>query len=195
MNSIGIIETQSQRSQIIDLESKLLQSNIIFLTEQIDSYTVSTVQAELLYLASKMTPFESQSNPIVIYINSPGGEIYSCLGLYDIMRLLIGKGYVIETINIGLAASAAAILLLSGSEGHRFSLPNSTVMLHQPSSGTIGTVTDMTIDLEEAVRLKQVLNNIVITHACEDLIPFMERDKYFTAEEAVKYKIIDSIKQ
>ena len=195
MNSIGIIETQSQRSQIIDLESKLLQSNIIFLTEQIDSYTVSTVQAELLYLASKMTPFESQSNPIVIYINSPGGEIYSCLGLYDIMRLLIGKGYVIETINIGLAASAAAILLLSGSEGHRFSLPNSTVMLHQPSSGTIGTVTDMTIDLEEAVRLKQVLNNIVTTHACEDLVPFMERDKYFTAEEAVKYKIIDNIKQ
>lgn len=194
MNSIGIIEPQGQHSQVIDLESKLLQNNIIFITDVFTSETVSTIQAELFYLTSKMTPEESQSNPITIYINSPGGEVYCLLGLYDVIQLFIKQGYIIKTINIGIAASAAAIILLSGSKGFRHCLPNSTVMLHQPSSGTIGTVTDMEIDLEESKRLKQAMNEIVKKHASEELIPLMERDAYITPEEAVEYGIIDSIK-
>lgn len=194
MNSIGIIEPQGQHSQVIDLESKLLQNNIIFITDTFTSNTVSTIQAELFYLTSKMTPEESQFNPITIYINSPGGEVYCLLGLYDVIQLFIKQGYIIKTINIGIAASAAAIILLSGSKGFRHCLPNSTVMLHQPSSGTIGTVTDMEIDLEESKRLKQALNEIVKKHASEELLPLMERDAYLTPEEAIKYGIIDSIK-
>lgn len=194
MNSIGIIEPQGQHSQVIDLESKLLQNNIIFITDVFTSETVSTIQAELFYLTSKMTPEESQFNPITIYINSPGGEVYCLLGLYDVIQLFIKQGYIIKTINIGIAASAAAIILLSGSKGFRHCLPNSTVMLHQPSSGTIGTVTDMEIDLEESKRLKQALNEIVKKHASEELLPLMERDAYLTPEEAIKYGIIDSIK-
>jgi ATP-dependent Clp protease protease subunit len=194
MNSIGIIEPQGQHSQVIDLESKLLQNNIIFITDVFTSETVSTIQAELFYLTSKMTPEESQFNPITIYINSPGGEVYCLLGLYDVIQLFIKQGYIIKTINIGIAASAAAIILLSGSKGFRHCLPNSTVMLHQPSSGTVGTVTDMEIDLEESKRLKQALNEIIKKHASEELIPLMERDAYLTPEEAIKYGIIDSIK-
>jgi ATP-dependent Clp protease protease subunit len=194
MNSIGIIEPQGQHSQVIDLESKLLQNNIIFITDIFTSNTVSTIQAELFYLTSKMTPEESQFNPITIYINSPGGEVYCLLGLYDVIQLFIKQGYIIKTINIGIAASAAAIILLSGSKGFRHCLPNSTVMLHQPSSGTIGTVTDMEIDLEESKRLKQALNEIVKKHASEELLPLMERDAYLSPEDAIKYGIIDSIK-
>jgi ATP-dependent Clp protease protease subunit len=194
MNTIGIIEPQGQHSQVIDLESKLLQNNIIFLSDEFTNDSVSTIQAELFYLTSKMTPEESQFNPITIYINSPGGEVYCLLGLYDVIQLFIKQGYIIKTINIGIAASAAAIILLSGSKGFRHCLPNSTVMLHQPSSGTIGTVTDMEIDLEESKRLKQALNEIIKKHASEELIPLMERDAYLTPEEAIKYGIIDSIK-
>jgi ATP-dependent Clp protease protease subunit len=117
MNSIGIIEPQGQHSQVIDLESKLLQNNIIFITDVFTSETVSTIQAELFYLTSKITPEESQFNPITIYINSPGGEVYCLLGLYDVIQLFIKQGYIIKTINIWIAASAAAIILLSGSKG------------------------------------------------------------------------------
>lgn len=194
MNTIGIIEPQGQHSQVIDLESKLLQNNIIFLANEFTNDSVSTIQAELFYLTSKMTPEESQSNPITIYINSPGGDIYCLLGLYDVIQLFIKQGYIIKTINIGIAASAAAILLLAGSKGHRHCLPNSTVMLHQPSSGTFGTVTDMEIDVNETKRLKTAINSIIEKHASKDLIPLLERDAYFTPEEALSYGIIDSIK-
>lgn len=195
MNNIGIIEPQGQHSQVIDLESKLLQSNIIFLADEFTNESVSTIQAELFYLTSKMTPEESKENPITLYINSPGGDVYCLLGLYDVMQLFIKQGYVIKTINIGIAASAAAVLLLSGSKGHRHCLPNSTVMLHQPSSGTFGTVTDMEIDVNETKRLKSTINEIIKKHASEDLIPLLERDSFFTPEEAMTYGIIDSIKE
>lgn len=194
MNTIGIIEPQGQHSQVIDLESKLLQNNIIFLADEFTNASVSTIQAELFYLTSKMTPEESQANPITIYINSPGGDAYCLLGLYDVIQLFIKQGYTIKTINIGIAASAAAILLLAGSKGHRHCLPHSTVMLHQPSSGTFGTVTDMEIDVNETKRLKTAINAIIEKHASKDLIPLLERDAYFTPEEALSYGIIDSIK-
>lgn len=194
MHTIGIIEPQGQHSQVIDLASKLLQSGIIFINEEFTGQYVSKIQASLLYLKEVISPKESEENPITIYINSPGGEIYSLLGLYDVMQSLIKDGYVIKTVNIGIAASAAAVILLSGSKGHRYCLPHTTVMLHQPSAGTYGTVTDMEIDVAESRRLKQDLNSIIKQHASEELIPLLERDAFLTPEQALEYGIIDEIK-
>lgn len=195
MDSVQVIESASSRMAVIDLQSKLLQNNLIFITEEITESSVATYQAELLYLVSTLSPADSKDNPIKIYINSPGGECYSFLGLYDIMQNLINKGYVIETYNVGLAASAAAMILLTGTKGHRFCMPNSTVMLHQPTSGTWGKVTDMEIDVKESKRIKEALNEIVKKHASEDLVEKMERDYWLSAEEAKKYNVIDEIKQ
>jgi len=194
MDSVQIIESASSRMAVIDLQSKLLQNNLIFITDVISADSVATYQAELLYLVSKMSPKESESHPIRIYINSPGGECYSFLGLYDVMQNFINQGYIVETYNVGLAASAAAWILLSGSKGHRYCMPNSTVMLHQPSSGTYGKITDMEIDVKEGKRLKEVLNDIVRKHASGDLIDKMERDYWLSAEQAKEYNIIDIIK-
>lgn len=195
MNHVNVIEQASNRMAVLDLQSKLLQNNNLFLTEEVDRESITTLQAELFYLTSKMTPEESENDPITIYINSPGGEVYSCLGLYDVMQLFINQGYVIRTINIGCAASAAAVILLSGSKGHRYCLPNSTVMLHQPSGGTYGPVTDMKIAVEEADRLKKIMNNIVRQHAGDEVVELMERDAWISPEEALKFNLIDEIKQ
>lgn len=195
MNHVNVIEQASNRMAVLDLQSKLLQNNNLFLTEEVDRESVATLQAELFYLTSKMTPEESEVDPITIYINSPGGEVYSCLGLYDVMQLFINQGYVIRTINIGCAASAAAVILLSGSKGHRYCLPNSTVMLHQPSGGTYGPVTDMKIAVEEADRLKKIMNNIVKQHAGDEVVGLMERDAWISPEEALKFNLIDGIKR
>ena len=195
MINVSIIEQAQSRMAVLDLQSKLLQNNNIFLTEEVNEQSISTIQAELFYLTSKMTPEESKTDPITIYINSPGGEVYSCLGLYDVMQLFINQGYVIRTINIGLAASAAAVILLAGSKGYRYCLPNSTVMLHQPSSGTYGTITDMKIAVTEGDRLKKLLNDIVTKHAGEQVVELMERDAWISPEEALKFNLIDEIKQ
>lgn len=195
MNNVSIIEQAQSRMAVLDLQSKLLQNNNIFLTEEVNEESVATIQAELFYLASKMSPEESKNDPITIYINSPGGEVYSCLGLYDVMQLFINQGYVIRTINIGLAASAAAVILLAGSKGYRYCLPHSTTMLHQPSSGTYGTITDMKIAVTEGDRLKKLLNDIVIQHAGEQVVELMERDAWISPEEALKFNLIDEIKR
>ena len=195
MNNVSIIEQAQSRMAVLDLQSKLLQNNNIFLTEEVNEESIATIQAELFYLASKMSPEESKNDPITIYINSPGGEVYSCLGLYDVMQLFINQGYVIRTINIGLAASAAAVILLAGSKGYRYCLPHSTTMLHQPSSGTYGTITDMKIAVTEGDRLKKLLNNIVIQHAGEQVVELMERDAWISPEEALKFNLIDEIKR
>ena len=195
MNHVNVIEQASNRMAVLDLQSKLLQNNNLFLTKEVDRESIATLQAELFYLTSKMTPEESETDPITIYINSPGGEVYSCLGLYDVMQLFINQGYVIRTINIGCAASAAAVILLSGSKGHRYCLPNSTIMLHQPSGGTYGPVTDMKIAVEEADRLKKIMNNIVRQHAGDEVVELMERDAWIAPEEALKFNLIDDIKR
>lgn len=195
MNNVSIIEQAQSRMAVLDLQSKLLQNNQIWFTEDVNEQSIATIQAQLFYLASKMTPEESKTDPITIYINSPGGEVYSCLGLYDVMQLFINQGYVIRTINIGLAASAAAVILLAGSKGYRYCLPHSTVMLHQPSSGTYGTITDMKIAVEEGDRLKKLLNDIVVQHAGEQVVELMERDAWISPEEALKFNLIDEIKR
>lgn len=186
---VEILEYSNQRFACIDIYSKMLQNRIIFVNEEFNADTVSEWQAQLLYLAS----ISKEGDTIQMYINSPGGEVYSCLGLYDVMQSVIKRGINISTINIGLAASAASIILMSGSKGMRKSLPNATVLLHQPSGVSFGTVTDMEISTEESKRLKNVLSEIVKTHALEELVPLMERDYFLNAEEALKYNIIDAL--
>lgn len=192
MQSRQVIENSNNHIAILDLQSKLLQSNIMFITGVINEETVSTYQAELFYLSSKITGDKSKT-PIKIYINSPGGEVYSCFGLLDVMQQLIDKGYIIETKTIGLAASAAAMILMCGSKGYRSCTKHSRVMVHQPSSGTFGTVTDMKNDVDECLAIKEDLNNIVSEKASADLVPMMERDKWLNAEQALQYGIIDKI--
>ena len=188
-----IIKRSNERMIAVDLESELLQNRIIFITGVIDEETVSTYQAELIYLANLIVGDKSKS-PIRIYINSPGGELYSTFGLYDTIQKLIKQGYIIQTEVIGLAASAAAFILLSGSKGYRFSTPHSRIMIHQPSSGTYGTVTDMKIDLEESLASKKQWTDLINKHSEHDLTELMERDKWLSPEEAKDLGIIDGIK-
>lgn len=188
-----IIKRGNERMITVDLESDLLQSRIIFITGVINEETVSTYQAELIYLANQITGDKLKS-PIKIYINSPGGELYSTFGLYDVMQRLIEQGYIIQTKVMGLAASAAAFILLSGSEGHRSATPHSRIMIHQPSSGTYGTVTDMKIDLEESLAVKQECIKIINKHSKHDLSDLIERDKWLSPDNAKELGLIDVVK-
>lgn len=193
MYSRQIIKRSNERMVTVDLESDLLQNRILFITGVIDEETTSTYQAELIYLANQITGDKSKS-PIKIYINSPGGELYSSFGLYDVIQKLIEQGYIIQTKVIGLAASAAAFILLSGSKGHRSATPHSRIMIHQPSSETYGTVTDMKIDLEESLAVKQEYINIINKHCGNDLSDLIERDKWLSPSAAKELGLIDDIK-
>lgn len=184
---INVLEKSSNYLTSVNIYSKLLQNNIVFINEPICTKTVSEYQSQLLYLQSIGV------KKIDIYINSPGGSVYDCLGLYDLIQNLKNKGIIIRTINVGLAASAAAVLLLSGSNGYRDSLPNCRILLHQPSSGTYGTVTDMTIELVECQELKRILNDIIRKHTSEDVLNHLERDFWLDANKAKELKIIDNI--
>ena len=190
---ISILEKSNQRMQAIDLESKLLESGIIFITEVLDSDTVTSYQAQLLYLMSILKPEDTKSNPIQIYINSPGGEVYSTFGLYDIMQMMINKGYIIKTVNVGLAASGASVILMAGSPAYRCTLPNCTVMVHQPHTKTAGTTAEIVNEGKEMQRIKDIMAEIARKHACEEVVPMLEKDSYMSVEDAIKYKVVDKI--
>jgi ATP-dependent Clp protease protease subunit len=136
---------------------------------------------------------EDAKKDIYFYINSPGGSVYDALAIYDTMQYISND---IQTVGIGMQASAAAFLLSSGTKGKRFLLPNSTVMIHQPSSGTRGKVTDQEIDLRESLRIKRLLEDIMAKNTgqkAERIHEDMERDKWLTAKEAKEYGIVDAI--
>ncbi|MCA9301668.1 ATP-dependent Clp protease proteolytic subunit, partial [Candidatus Saccharibacteria bacterium] len=143
---------------------------------------------QLLFLQS-----EDPKKDIYMYINSPGGSVYDALAIYDTMNYLQND---IQTVGIGVQASAAAFLLSSGTKGKRFLLPNATVMIHQPSSGTRGKVTDQEIDLQESLRVKRLLESIMAKNTgkkLEKIHEDMERDFWMTAEESLKYGLVDKI--
>lgn len=189
---LQVVEENSKNIVGLDLESKLLQSNIILITEDINSETVTKYQAEILYLISKL----KTGDVINIYINSPGGSVYDGLGLYDIIQLAISKGYIVSTINIGACCSMASILLMAGSKGYRFSLPNCSVMVHEISSFNYGKIQDVKDWTKELERLQERLNNIIKKHSSEELINICSRkDIWLSAEDALKYNIIDNIKE
>ena len=183
-----VVEQSSRGERAYDIYSRLLKERIIFLTGPIDDNIASLVCAQLLFLES-----ENPKKEISFYINSPGGIVWSGLAVYDTMQYISSK---IMTICIGQAASAGSLLLTAGEKNMRFSLPNSRIMVHQPSGGYQGQVTDLEIQTNEIIKTKKRLNQIYAKHTGKNIKEvelIMERDKYFSPEEAIKFGLIDKI--
>ena len=183
-----VVEQSSRGERAYDIYSRLLKERIIFLTGTIDDNIASLVCAQLLFLES-----ENPKKEISFYINSPGGMVWSGLAMYDTMQYISSK---IMTICIGQASSAASLLLTAGEKDMRFSLPNSRIMIHQPSGGFQGQVTDIEIQTEEIIKTKKRLNEIYTKHTgknLKEIESIMERDKFFSPDEAIKFGLIDQI--
>lgn len=183
-----VIENEGRVERAYDIYSRLLKDRIIFIGEDINPHTANLIVAQLLFLDS-----DDSKKDIFLYINSPGGSVYDALAIYDTMQYVKSD---IQTVGIGVQASAAAFLLSSGTRGKRFLLPHATVMIHQPSSGTRGKVTDQEIDLKEALRLKRLMEAIMAKNTGQKPSKIhndMERDFWMTAEEAKKYGVVDSV--
>lgn len=183
-----VIEQEGRVERAYDIYSRLLRDRIIFVGEDINPHTANLIVAQLLFLQA-----DDSKKDIYLYINSPGGSVYDALAIYDTMQYVNND---IQTVGIGVQASAAAFLLSSGTKGKRYILPNSTVMMHQPSSGTRGKVTDQEIDLRESLRVKRLLEEIMakntgqkVARVHEDL----ERDKWMNAAEAKTYGVVDKV--
>lgn len=182
-----VIENDGRVERAYDIYSRLLKDRIIFLGDDVNEHTANVIVAQLLFL-------DNESNKdIYLYINSPGGSVYDALAIYDTMNFVKSN---VHTVGIGVQASAAAFLLSSGAKGNRYLLPHSTVMIHQPSSGTRGKVTDQEIDLKESLRVKRLLESIMAKNTgqkADKIHHDMERDFWMTAEDALKYGLVDSI--
>lgn len=183
-----VIENEGRYERAYDIYSRLLKDRIIFLGTQVNEATANLIVAQLLFLQA-----QDAKKDIFFYINSPGGSVYDALAIYDTMQFVTND---VQTVGIGVQASAAAFLLSSGTKGKRFLLPNATVMIHQPSSGTRGKVTDQEIDLRESLRVKKLLEGIMAKNTGQNLDRLhedMERDRWMTAPEAQKYGIVDDV--
>ncbi len=183
-----VIEQEGRMERAYDIYSRLLKDRILFLGEDVNPHTANLIVAQLLFLDN-----QSATKPIHFYINSPGGHVYDALAIYDTMQFIKSP---VHTYGIGMQASAAAFLLSSGEKGKRYILPHSTVMIHQPSSGTRGKVTDQEIDLKESLRIKQLLESIMVKNTGQKPAKIhedMERDKWLDAKEAKAYGIVDEV--
>ena len=183
-----VVEQSSRGERAYDIYSRLLKERIIFLTGPIDDNVASLVCAQLLFLES-----DNPKKEISFYINSPGGIVWSGLAMYDTLQYISSK---IMTICVGQAASAASLLLTAGEKEMRFSLPNSRIMVHQPSGVYQGQVTDIEIQTKEIIKTKKRLNEIYAKHTGKDIKEvelIMERDKYFSPVEAIEFGLIDKI--
>ncbi len=183
-----VIETEGRVERAFDIYSRLLKERIIFLGTDVNEHSANIIVAQLLHLAN-----EDPKKDISLYINSPGGSVYDALAIYDTMQFI---GPDVATFGIGVQASAAAFLLSSGAKGKRSVLEHATVMIHQPSSGTRGKVTDQEIDLRESLRIKKLLEEIMAKNTGQkpaQIHEDMERDKWLTADEALKYGIVDNV--
>lgn len=183
-----VIENEGRVERAYDIYSRLLKDRIIFLGDAVNEHTANLIVAQMLFLQAA-----DPKKDIFLYINSPGGSVYDALAIYDTMQYVTND---IQTVGIGVQASAAAFLLSSGTTGKRFLLPNATVMVHQPSSGTRGKVTDQEIDLRESLRVKKLLEEIMAKNTGQKpskIHDDMERDKWMTAAEAKQYGIVDKV--
>ena len=183
-----VIEQTNRGERSFDIYSRLLKERIIILSDQVDASTASVVTAQLLFLEA-----EDPEKDIQLYINSPGGEVSSGLMIYDTMQYIKPD---VQTIAMGMAASMGSILLMGGTKGKRFALPNAEVMLHQPSGGAEGMASDILISAKHIELTREKLNNIVVERTGQKLDKVaidMERDFWLTAEEAKEYGIIDEI--
>jgi ATP-dependent Clp protease protease subunit len=183
-----VIEQEGRMERAYDIFSRLLRDRIIFLGDDVNEHTANLVVAQLLFLEN-----QDPNKDIILYINSPGGSVYDAMAIYDTMQFVKSD---IQTVGIGVQASAAAFLLSSGTKGKRLLLPHATVMIHQPSSGTRGKVTDQEIDLREALRVKRMMEEIMAKNTGQPIKKVhedMERDFWMTAEDAKKYGLVDKI--
>ena len=183
-----VIEQTSRGERSFDIYSRLLQERIIFLGSDIEDNIANVVMAQMLHLDA-----EDSEKDIQLYINSPGGSVTSALAIYDTMQFIKSP---VSSICIGQAASAAAVLLLAGQKGKRYSLPHARILLHQPSGGVQGTSMDVEIQTREIVRLRKLLNEIISKHTGQELKKIekdTERDFILTAAEAKIYGIIDEV--
>ena len=183
-----VVEQSSRGERAYDIYSRLLKERIIFLTGQINDNVASLITAQLLFLEA-----EDPKKEIYLYINSPGGLVTAGLGIYDTMQYIKPN---ISTLCIGQAASMGSFLLAAGTKGKRFSLPNSRIMVHQPSAGFQGQATDIEIHANEVLSLKKRLNEIYSRHtgkSVEEIKTALERDNFMTADTAKSFGLIDEV--
>ena len=183
-----VVEQSSKGERAYDIYSRLLKERIIFLTGQINDNVASLVTAQLLFLEA-----EDPKKEIYLYVNSPGGLVTAGLGIYDTMQYIKPD---ISTLCIGQAASMGSFLLAAGTKGKRFSLPNSRIMVHQPSAGFQGQATDIEIHANEVLSLKKRLNEIYSRHtgkSVDEIKSALERDNFMTADVAQSFGLIDEV--
>jgi ATP-dependent Clp protease protease subunit len=183
-----VIEQSSRGERAYDIYSLLLKERIVFVGTGINDQVANLVVAQLLFLDR-----EDPDRRVQMYINSPGGQVYSGLAIYDAMQQISAP---VSTVAVGLAASFGTVLLTGGRKGMRYALPNSTIHMHQPLSGAQGQITEMLIAVNEGLRLRTLLNNIFVRHTGQDLATIerdLERDVYKSPQEAVEYGLVDAI--
>jgi ATP-dependent Clp protease protease subunit len=183
-----VVEQTARGERAYDIYSRLLKDRLIFIVGPVEDQMANLIVAQLLYLES-----ENANKDIHLYINSPGGVVSAGLAIYDTIQFINCD---VSTICVGQAASMGALLLAGGTKGKRFALPHSRVMVHQPSAGYQGQVTDISIHAEEVIALKRRLNGIMAKHTDQDLATIekdLERDNFMSAEEAAKYGLIDTV--
>ncbi len=185
-----VVDKTSKGERAYDIYSRLLKDRIIFLTGPIAEDMAASVCAQLLYLESA-----SKDKDIFMYIQSPGGYVHSGLAIYDTMQYIKPD---VSTVCVGMAASAGSMLLMAGAKGKRVALPNSKIMIHQPSGGFKGQATDMEIHVKDMMETKNRLNNLYAKHTGQKLDTItdaMERDNFMTAEEAIEFGLVDKIEE
>ena len=189
MNLVPMVVEQSSRGErAYDIFSRMLKERIIFLTGPFEDGMATLICAQLLFLES-----ENPKKEIAMYINSPGGQVTSALAIYDTMQYIKSP---VSTVCMGMAASAGSLILQAGEKGQRISLPNSKIMVHQPSGGARGMASDMEIQIEDMRKTKRLLNEIYVKHTGQDydtIEKTLDRDKYMTAAEARDFGLIDHV--
>ena len=183
-----VVEQTSRGERSYDIFSRLLNDRIIFLSEEVNDATASLIVAQMLYLEA-----QDPDKDIQFYINSPGGSVTAGMAIYDTMRYIKCD---VATITIGMAASMGAFLLSAGTKGKRMALPNAEIMIHQPSAGTQGQITDMAIHLKRLQVIKERMNRIMAENTgrtVEEVTAACERDNFMSAEEALEFGLIDKV--
>ena len=183
-----VVEQTSRGERSFDIFSRLLNDRIIFLSEEVNDTTASLIVAQLLYLEA-----QDPDKDIQFYINSPGGSVTAGMAIYDTMRYIKCD---VATICVGMAASMGAFLLSAGTKGKRLALPNAEIMIHQPSAGTQGQITDMAIHMKRLQTIKERMNRIMAENAgrsIEEVTAACERDNFMTAEEALAFGLVDRV--
>jgi ATP-dependent Clp protease protease subunit len=183
-----VIESSGRGERAYDIYSLLLKERIVFLGTQIDDQVANVIVAQLLFLSR-----EDSEREIQMYINSPGGVIYSGLAIYDTMQMIPNP---ISTVAVGVTASFGTVLLTAGTKGRRYALPNATIHMHQPLGGSQGQATDIEIQTKQILRLRTLLNNIMAKHtgkSVEVIKQDTERDFYLDAKQAVEYGLVDQV--